>query len=394
MWKFFEIEQFRCCADTRITFAAPLTALIGKNGAGKTTILCAIESLANFSVSLNPRNVPPFVLSPLPSGFVAKVDIDNQAYEYSVGYLSHSPNRIDPDGITINERLVKEESSKTVLIDRKEEDVRIKGRTEPMRIGRSASAMAALSSLLPSDDPLQTHLRRLRSFFAGVKYYAFETAPDVVDDFAPESSFENWALNYQRNPEPIDSLALRLIYLSRVQSNVFAELLSLVGANGLDIIQQINIAKSGANEPGTGTTGTILIPLFNLPETIGGGGVGRHYRLSQLSAGTRRVLRILVSLLFDQRSVMLIEQPEDSIHPGLLFKLIDLLRSYSDRTQVVFSTHSTTVLNMLEPEEVLLVTAPQGNTQVRGLSAAELDQAKRFRKDEGSFSDFLETLNE
>ncbi len=99
-------------------------------------------------------------------------------------------------------------------------------------------------------------------------------------------------------------------------------------------------------------------------------------------------------MLFDQRAVMLMEQPEDSIHPGLLRKLLDVLRSYSASTQIVFSTHSPAVLDMLRPEEVLLVSAPSGGTVTRGLSDNELALAKQFLEDEGALSDYYETLDE
>ena len=91
---------------------------------------------------------------------------------------------------------------------------------------------------------------------------------------------------------------------------------------------------------------------------------------------------------------MLIEQPEDSIHPGLLRKMIDLFRCYSDHSQIIFATHSPEVLDILRPEEVLLVSANEGNTEVRNLSPDEISQAKGFLKNEGSLSDFLEPFEE
>jgi predicted ATPase len=126
----------------------------------------------------------------------------------------------------------------------------------------------------------------------------------------------------------------------------------------------------------------------------GMGGAGRAFGYSDLSTGTRRVIRMLVSLLFDKSSVMLIEQPEDSIHSGLLRKLIDLFRSYSDQTQVIFSTHSSAVVDMLKPDEVLLVTAEAGATKVRPLSQPEIELARKFMNDEGSLSDYLGSLSE
>ena len=44
----------------------------------------------------------------------------------------------------------------------------------------------------------------------------------------------------------------------------------------------------------------------------------RAVLLRELSTGTQRIIRLIVSLIFDQSSVMLVEHPEDGIHGGLL----------------------------------------------------------------------------
>ena len=92
------------------------------------------------------------------------------------------------------------------------------------------------------------------------------------------------------------------------------------------------------------------------------GGAGESFNYSELSVGTRRVIRILVSLLFDRRPLMLFEQPEDSIHPGLLRMLIDLFRTYSYNSLLRFRTHSIEVLDILRPEEIVIVTAHNSET--------------------------------
>jgi hypothetical protein len=182
---------------------------------------------------------------------------------------------------------------------------------------------------------------------------------------------------------------------------LFNEFQTLIGPEGLGILTQLQIlaetpespgVQSGSNTNGAATK--FYMPRFQPAAQMGGYNSKGLFAFSDLSAGTRRVIQIVVSLLFDKRSVMLIEQPEDSIHPGLLRKLIDLLRSYSDRSQIIFAMHSSQVLDMLRPEEVLIVTAPEGQTEARKLSPDEVSQAERFLKNEGSLSEFLEPLDE
>ncbi len=74
--------------------------------------------------------------------------------------------------------------------------------------------------------------------------------------------------------------------------------------------------------------------------------------------------------------------------------MIDVLRSYSSRSQILFTTHSPEVLNILDPQEVILVNASTGVTTARRLSPAEIAMAGRFLSDEGTLSEFLEPLDE
>jgi predicted ATPase len=91
---------------------------------------------------------------------------------------------------------------------------------------------------------------------------------------------------------------------------------------------------------------------------------------------------------------MLLEQPEDSIHSGLMKKLIGLLRSNVDPTQLVVATHSPSVFNRLSPEEVRLVTMSDGSTDARQLTQRELEAAEKFITAEGSLAEFLDTVQE
>ena len=54
-----EIKNYKLCKDTKILLNGNLTALLGKNGAGKTTILQAIE-LLHSATSKFPETTPIF----------------------------------------------------------------------------------------------------------------------------------------------------------------------------------------------------------------------------------------------------------------------------------------------------------------------------------------------
>ncbi len=94
-----------------------------------------------------------------------------------------------------------------------------------------------------------------------------------------------------------------------------------------------------------------------------------------ISAGTARILAILTAYYaLDMRSpelpgLVVIEEPDTAIHPLLLGKLVDLLRSYTDRDeprQFILTTHNPELLNYFQPEEVRVVERDEetGETSV------------------------------
>jgi hypothetical protein len=120
------------------------------------------------------------------------------------------------------------------------------------------------------------------------------------------------------------------------------------------------------------------------------------FPFGDLSYGTRRVLKIILSFLSEGSSVRLIEHPEDGIHTGLVKKVVSQLRTYSEarNTQVILTSHSSTVLNMLNPEEVRLVEMNDGITTVRPLTPRQVERAGKYMAEEGSLSDYVGTVME
>ncbi len=91
---------------------------------------------------------------------------------------------------------------------------------------------------------------------------------------------------------------------------------------------------------------------------------------------------------------MLLEQPEDSIHPGLLEKVVGILNRYASHTQVICTSHSPKVMNAIGPKGIRFVTAKSGTTIVRELSDNQMQAADTYLADSGMLSDFLELIRE
>jgi predicted ATPase len=94
-----------------------------------------------------------------------------------------------------------------------------------------------------------------------------------------------------------------------------------------------------------------------------------------MSDGTLRALGILSA--FFQKStptLIVIEEPESTIHPEALGTILDVIRSFARKTQIVVTTHSPELLDAkwIQPENVRIVTWKEGVTRVCSLGRASV----------------------
>ena len=94
---------------------------------------------------------------------------------------------------------------------------------------------------------------------------------------------------------------------------------------------------------------------------------------SQMSDGIVLAAAIAVVALGSGNQRLLIEEPENGLHPRQLKVVADAIRSISEEqgAQVVLTTHSPLLLNHFAAEEVVLVTRDQAGVHVRRMSEAQ-----------------------
>lgn len=111
--------------------------------------------------------------------------------------------------------------------------------------------------------------------------------------------------------------------------------------------------------------------------------------LGLLSDGMLRVLQILLALTSDRTRLLLIDEPESAVHPGLLGKLLHEIEAYSTDRQIVISTHSPQVVSWAKPEAIRVVTRTDGATHVRGLGDKTIRHLEKYLHDEDTLGEFV-----
>lgn len=101
----------------------------------------------------------------------------------------------------------------------------------------------------------------------------------------------------------------------------------------------------------------------------------RPMYMHQLSEGTLRFLWLATLLgSRDLPPIILLDEPEVSLHPELQSFLVRLMREASARTQIVVATHSDRLVRFLKPEELLVVETEGGAAKFTWADTMQIDE--------------------
>ncbi|NQX33588.1 AAA family ATPase [Herbiconiux sp. VKM Ac-2851] len=95
-------------------------------------------------------------------------------------------------------------------------------------------------------------------------------------------------------------------------------------------------------------------------------GVGRAWNANEVSDGTIQTVALLVALFDSRNSILIIEEPENAVHPWILRQYLDLCLSMTDR-QVLLTTHSPVLLNHVAAPSVSLIWMNEGRSYLSRL---------------------------
>lgn len=96
----------------------------------------------------------------------------------------------------------------------------------------------------------------------------------------------------------------------------------------------------------------------------------------QMSEGLLYWLAFAVLPHIDPTPLLLVEEPENGLHPSRIAEVVKVLRDVSNRAQVIIATHSPLVINELQPNEVTILT----RAEKVGTRATRMDRTKHFQQ--------------
>jgi predicted ATPase len=102
-------------------------------------------------------------------------------------------------------------------------------------------------------------------------------------------------------------------------------------------------------------------------------GSDAYFDAHSLSDGTLRFMCLATLLLQPTLpSTILIDEPELGLHPYAITLLASMLRSAANKTQVIVSTQSVSLVNQFEPADIVVVDREEGESKFKRLEAQEI----------------------
>jgi len=120
-------------------------------------------------------------------------------------------------------------------------------------------------------------------------------------------------------------------------------------------------------------------------------GIRRHWTSEDISAGTIQMIALLVAAFDPRAPLVVIEEPENSVHPWALRNLVEAFRLASEKKQILLTTHSPILLDQLKPEEVWVVQKPGTETKIDPLLSFDPALKESWGQGKYTLSEYLDS---
>jgi predicted ATP-dependent endonuclease of OLD family len=383
----FEINNYRSCIKTKFDLQKTLTALIGINGVGKSNILFGFQL---FNKTERSRRF--FYNSDKNNLLKAQVNLTIEINEKIVFVRSNFYYETDEqniDEVTFTEikyRFEIQNTRRWQTIDAEIYDfVDFLKRRPGANFPRQFQTETAKFSI----ELIQT-LSNI-SYYSATQFSDPSKCPISIDEYDDYKS-----ISRNRSGKTHGKFIFDLFRAYTSSEKTFKLFLNTVGMNGLKLLDNIEFnvhqipsnsykVRTGGQIQTTENLKNIIIPSITID--------GLCLSPNQLSEGTFKTLALVFYILNDKSEVLLIEEPEVCVHHGLLNSIIELIKFQSFYKQIVISTHSDYVLDMLEPENILLIKKEKEKGTIatpltKALSKNDFEVLKDYLQTSGNLGEY------
>lgn len=241
--------------------------------------------------------------------------------------------------------------------------------------GRISLKVAGKAITLDSERPTSPDILALGNRITWLDLASVHFGGETLRDFVLNFRFSAIYPNTLRHPSPPDTD----LVLKENGAN-WASILRTLRKTSRgklaweQIKEMMQVVMPQLEDITTHAVGGFILPRFKVREASG---EAHLFDPSQISDGTLRILGILLALYqIPHPSLMVIEEPEQTVNPALLALLADAFREVSERTQLLITSHSPHLVDCFEPENIRVVSMRNGETLVSPIRTSQREAVK------------------
>lgn len=107
-----------------------------------------------------------------------------------------------------------------------------------------------------------------------------------------------------------------------------------------------------------------------------------------ISDGTASIAAIILALYFERNELSVFEEPERSIHPGMILRLVETFKDASNISQIIVTTHNPELLRHVDIENIFTVTRNDiGESKI--IKPKNLEVVKQFLDEDMGVEDLF-----
>lgn len=359
------IDGFKNLSNVKISFDN-ITALVALNNFGKSNVLSGIDfgldfikaSIEDKKDMMSNSNLIPINCSMVGRNYryemEVSTDINNKEYIIQYGYEFEWKDSEDKEPQIVSEFLkvkLDEKGQKFTQLINRSADLALYKSSETGRCSskiRVENAELVANKLRAYDE---LYYAQIITKLNGMKIY-MENNLDAKSFYQPDpiirKGFENEMINADNLP--------RVIYNLKKQNPDKFELLKDVYSQLFPDIEDVIVKQFKIN----GLTNNEELPE-NLPFVFSNNyhvlfvkekNLVNPVNFSMMSDGAKRVFMILTKIIVSSVSnisLIAIEEPENSVHPGLFQSYIQIISQLLDDCKVIITSHSPYIISYLDP---------------------------------------------
>jgi predicted ATPase len=120
-------------------------------------------------------------------------------------------------------------------------------------------------------------------------------------------------------------------------------------------------------------------------------GMKRPWTSHEVSDGTIQTLALLTAIFEPNSKFLLLEEPENSVHPWIIRNLVAACRAVEKRKQILLTTHSPVLIDAVRPSDVWLVWRDDEGTHLKPLVELEPSIEQTWKDGTASISEYLDS---